>query len=719
MTASPSQQVTIPSHCSLVSDLPGRIRLRSEQLVDSADLRRHCRLTLYSCHWLESFRINPLSGSLSVRFPDGRRQELGLLLKEAFQPRELRPHARPFEQDLTLGLGLKRQSSREALRHGAMAAVLVGVDLLVPIPAMLLSGATAVLLLPLLGSVIHHVRHHRNVPVDSLDLGFSTVLMTQGLAGEALVDIAIGDASTALQSVFMQGGFEPLAQGLIDRLGQCITVPITAPWAAEKPLHEVKAGDRYRAEPKTMIYLKSRILTGEITVFNRLVDGEWTPCQLGAGDGVEPGSFVIRGEADLEVEQTMMDHAIYGQSHRPSGARLQQSRVQQGLKIYKNLMAPALLACGTYWYFTGAIQRSLSAFQFNPLNDWQTSNLASRLTAIAELRLHGLKIRDPDSLSILGKISHVVISRSCLDQIGGIQPIEHRQPGCPLPERTLLRLLAGIQTHLITENNIPIWSSELSFGEDALEVESLDLRNGEGGWRVKLADGQVFDVTKRPNPPADIPSIYLDPLEIRQGEELMGYVELRTSPDPSWIDLSKALDELGVSMHIVGSETKERIAKIAEPLSLPNLETIHGECSWSGRLDLVQQLQADGSGVAYVGYVLNDMPAAFQADVSISIDIDDDSTFTEGICDVVIDQDATWIARLIDTSRRLEATANSNFGMIGITNLLSAAATALALINPLQSILLADVPLVLAELRNLGAMSNVKGRKRFSKASGH
>ena len=66
MTASPSQQVTIPSHCSLVSDLPGRIRLRSEQLVDSADLRRHCRLTLYSCLWLESFRINPLSGSLSA-----------------------------------------------------------------------------------------------------------------------------------------------------------------------------------------------------------------------------------------------------------------------------------------------------------------------------------------------------------------------------------------------------------------------------------------------------------------------------------------------------------------------------------------------------------------------------------------------------------------------------------------------------------------------------
>ena len=712
-------QVDLPSHCSLISDLPGRIRLRTEQLLASSDLRRHCRLTLYSCHWLVSFRINPLSGSLSIRFPDGRRQELGLLLKDAFEPPELRPSLQSSaEGEPSQGGGLKRLSSRQALRHGSVAALLVGVDLLVPIPAVLLSGATALLLLPLLASVIKHVRHRHEIPVDSLDLGFSAVLISQGLAGEALVDLAIGDASTALQSVFLQGGLDPLARGLVDRLGQAITLSITAPWAGNKPLVEVKTGDRYGAQSQTLIYLRSRIRTGELTVFNRLVDGEWMPRLRGPGDCLEPGTFVIKGKAELEVEQTMLNHPIYGQSHRPSGARLQQSRLQQGLTIYQRVMAPALFVCGTYWSFTGAIQRSLSAFQFNPLNDWQTSNLASRLTAMAELRLHSLQIRDPESLSILGKISHVVISRSCLDQIGGIQPIEHPQPDCPLPERSLLRLLAGMQRYLVTQDSIPIWSTELSLGEDAFAVEELDLNNGDGGWRVRLADGQVFDVAQQPNPPAAIPRTHLDPLEIRQGDQVVGYVELRTSPDPSWIELSKALGELGVAMHIVGSDPRERIAQMVEPLALPDPATIHGECSWSDRLDLVQRLQADGSGVAYVGYVLNDMPAAFQADVSISIDVDDDSAFTERVCDVVIDQDAAWIARLIDMSRRLEATANSNFGLIGITHLLSAAATATALINPLQTVLLADLPLVLAELRNVAVMANLKGRKRFNQPSG-
>ena len=68
-------------------------------------------------------------------------------------------------------------------------------------------------------------------------------------------------------------------------------------------------------------------------------------------------------------------------------------------------------------------------------------------------------------------------------------------------------------------------------------------------------------------------------------------------------------------------------------------------------------------------------------------------------------------------SRRLEATANSNIGLIGITHLLSAAATATAWFNPLQTVLLADLPLVLAELRNLAVMSNLKGRKRFNSPS--
>jgi hypothetical protein len=207
-TTSPSP-LELPGSCSLVSDLPGRIRLRCEQLVDSANLRRHCRLTLYSCHWLVSFRINPLSGSLTVCFPDGRRQELGLLLKDAFEQPELLPVPSNAEAELGLAGSLKRLNSRQALRHGGMAAVLVGVDLFFPIPAILLSGATALLLLPLLGGVIKHVRHRHELPVDSLDLGFSAVLISQGLAGEALVDLAIGDASTALQSVFLQGVWIP------------------------------------------------------------------------------------------------------------------------------------------------------------------------------------------------------------------------------------------------------------------------------------------------------------------------------------------------------------------------------------------------------------------------------------------------------------------------------------------------------------------------------
>jgi len=713
MTPSPTQ-VAIPDHCTLVSDLPGRIRLRSEQLVTSAVLRRHCRLTLYSCHWLVSFRINPLNGSLSIRCPDGQRQELGLLLKDAFELPKLVPAVPISEGDFSLGEGVRKLNSRQALRHGGVAALLVGVDLLFPIPAILLSGATALLLLPLMGSIIKHVSQRHDLPVDSLELGFSTVLISQGLAGEALVDLAIGDASTALQSVFLQGSLDPLARGLVDRLGQVIIVPITAPWAGDKQLLEVKAGDRYKAESQTLIYLKSHILSGELTVFNRLADGEWTPHLLGAGDCLQPGSFVIQGEAEVEVELSMLNHAIYGPSHRPSGARLEQSRVQKGLGLYKRLMAPALLACGTYWYFSGAIQRSLSAFQFNPLNDWQSSNLASRLTAMAELRLHSLQVRDPDSLTILGKVSHVVISRSCLDQIGGIRPIEHPQPASRLAKGTLLRLLAGIQRYLVTQDSIPIWSSELSLGEDPLPVESLDLKNGSGGWRVRLTDGQVFDVSEQANPPAAIPHDHLNPLEIRQGDQVMGYVELRTSPDPSWIELGKALGELGVAIHIVGSGKREPIAKMVESLELPDPSNIHGEFGWAERLELVQQLQADGSGVAYVGYVLNDMPAAFQADVSISMDVDDDSAFSAEVCDVVIDQDAAWIARLIDMSRRLEATANSNFGLIGITHLLAAAATASALINPLQTVLLADLPLVLAELRNLAVMANLKGRKRFN-----
>jgi hypothetical protein len=57
-------------------------------------------------------------------------------------------------------------------------------------------------------------------------------------------------------------------------------------------------------------------------------------------------------------------------------------------------------------------------------------------------------------------------------------------------------------------------------------------------------------------------------------------------------------------------------------------------------------------------------------------------------------------------SRRMDSTATSNFGLMGGTNLLAAVAATAAWINPLTTVLLSGLPLLLADIRNITALTS-------------
>jgi cation transport ATPase len=107
--------------------------------------------------------------------------------------------------------------------------------------------------------------------------------------------------------------------------------------------------------------------------------------------------------------------------------------------------------------------------------------------------------------------------------------------------------------------------------------------------------------------------------------------------------------------------------------------------------------------VGYLGDVIHDIPALARADVAIGLDFDEAGMLTNKLCDLCLSRDPQWLPRLVVLSRSLKRTADGNAVMIGLTHLLSSVATAGLTISPLQTVLLADIPLVLAELRSINS----------------
>jgi len=685
---------------SVASDLPGRLRIRSEQLVASPLLRHHCTLVLTSCHWLLQFRINPLAGSLCVAYPQHRRRELQPLLEQALTLAIADGDLTALPPAPYAGARVKR-----TLAHGAACLALISLESALAVPTLVMVGLSSILLLPLAREVLQQLQRRR-LTVQSLELGFSGVLVSQGLTAEALLDLAFGDAVEIAQSAVERDALDLDADHLLQRLGERVSLNAIDTDGSPRPclLKDVAVGIAIRIDRREHCLLSARLLNGELIVVNRLVDGDWRPQRLLQGDLLEPGALVISGVAEARIEHCIHTDPAYSMlrehsaraRHEPKGAEL-------WLKRYKQVMPPLLLGLGGALISIGSTEAALASFQFNPLSDWEEQKLASQLTTIADLNLHKLRIRKPAAIEEIGKIRHLIISRSCLDRIGGIQVREQIANPTTTPPGSLVQLLAGIQHWICGNDGAALWSQQLQKVADPVAVQHVELRHLSEGWTITAQDGRCWQLRQQAMVPGERCHTHLNPLEIWRDDVRLGTVELLSEADQHWQDTCQSLGDLGVEIHLIAGEEVERLDEMAVALGI-DAQHRYGSCSALDRLELVRSLQQRGEAVGYVGYVLHDLPALAQADVSIGLDVDDDSRYLANLCDLSLGADALWLPRLILISRRMERVCTQNFSLLGGSQLIASLATAAGLIAPLQTVLLSDIPLLMAELNNLLAL---------------
>ena len=665
---------SVASAWEIRSDLPGRLRLRCQGLSESEALRRHCRTVLTGCHWLEGFRINPIAGCLSLQFPARRREGLNALLQLALTL----PHGFTSLQDITRG----SRRSRRSVRHAALCAGLLGVDWLVGVPLLALQATTALLMVPVFLELVRTLRRRRVVPVQALDLGFSAVLLQQGLPREALMDLALDDGSQILQEVSHHELSRADYRNLITRLAEQERARTAEPGGCDKPIGQLCKGDRILLQPGDPVFVPCRIVSGALVAINRQLTGDWHPHQFRPSDALEPGCLVLSGTAEVEVVQAFADCPLF---QLPPPRQEQSKRL--GWQAGQRFINPLLFALGSFWAVRGASEQALAAFQFNPINDWETSRNANRLAAATELRLHGINIANPDVFCDLGQIQRLLVSHSCAERLLQLEIMEAPAPDSGLRRGELVRILAGVQQWLVQDSTVPLWNAQLENVINPIPVKHLELNDlNQEGWQVELEDGRQLQVVMGSRPEASGLSrgVVVEPLEFRKNERCLGTVNLQRTPNQNWEQVQQQLEQLGIAVEVVG-------------------RSVNDPAEASERLQKVEAYQAGGQRVGYMGDVIHDLPALTRADVAIGLDFDEAGMLTNKLCDLSLSRDPQWLPRLVVLSRRLKDTADGNAVMIGLTHVLSSVATAGMAISPLQTVLLADIPLLLAELRNINS----------------
>ena len=286
---------------------------------------------------------------------------------------------------------------------------------------------------------------------------------------------------------------------------------------------------------------------------------------------------------------------------------------------------------------------------------------------------------NPDVFTELGQLQRLLVSHSCEERLHRLELREEIPAGSSLRRGELMRILAGLQQWLVQDNTVPIWTTQLENVSDPIGVKHLELNDlNQEGWLVELEDGRRLQVVTRSH------AVTVAPLDFHANGRCLGSVIVKRKPDESWLLVREQLQQLGIAVEFVG-------------------RAVHDASEANQRLQRVEECQARGERVGYLGDVIHDIPALARADVAIGLDFDEAGMLTNKLCDLCLSRDPQWLPRLVVLSRSLKRTADGNAVMIGLTHLLSSVATAGLTISPLQTVLLADIPLVLAELRSINS----------------
>ncbi|MEB3156366.1 MAG: hypothetical protein VKO26_02875 [Cyanobacteriota bacterium] len=650
------------------SDLPGRLRLIWDPLRESPDLRRQCGLALTACHWLHGFRLNGLAGSLCLRFPEARRADLADLLTAALAPPATPPPAS--------APGAIRRAQPLLLRHGTLCVLALGLDLWLGLPALLVNGAAALLTLPLLAHAWRDLRRRPPGWSELLNVSFAALLLRQGLGREVLVDQALEDGGEWLQRLENEGTTRQQAElDVLRRLGSEVRVN---PAAGDDPLPLAAVGlhTSLRLAPGTTVFLPMDLVEGNLAVIRPGGRGIWEPCAVTPGDRLEPGWLVAQGEGIGQVLCTFAEDVRFQRPAIPARPAATDTLMPRLLRLHAWLVEPLLLTVGGFWALGGQTERAMAAFQFNPLSDWQASQTALRLVTQEDMRLHGLHIAHPRVLVELARVDRLLVSPGCWHRLERLEPRERLPASSDTRPGDLIGLLANLERHLARQRSDPDSSGAIPAESDAWMPRQVTCLEEGQGWRLELPEGR--QLTVRPNQPDPLAG---EILAVWDGDTCLGEVLLERRPNALWKEVGDHLERLGIDVI---------------PLEAP--ETDADDITW--RLDAVTTLQRQGCVVAWLGDDLADLPAMTQADVAIGLRLQNSHRLPLTLFDVTLGEDPLWLPRLVGWSRELTRVSKANLWLIGLTHVLSSLATAGLAITPFQAVLLADLPLLLAELNN-------------------
>jgi len=482
------------------------------------------------------------------------------------------------------------------------------------------------------------------------------------------------------------------------------------------PVAEVRAGQLIRVRPGETIPVDGVITKGETAVDQSAITGESAPVDLLPGDQVLSGGLNRFGAFEFEASRVGADSSLARLIRLVEEADSKKAKLARTADRWATVIVPMalVLALGVGLY-TGDVIRAVSILiVFCPCGLVLATPTAV-VAAIGAATKRGALIRSGEALERLGSVTHMAF-----DKTGTLTTGELKLGGLKafgLPENELLSLAGAVESQSEHPLGQAVVRAARQRGLELPANESFRMEPGLGvtaevDGRKILAGRRIFLEKNNLNPDPDMLKTETELLEagetviwLAAEDQILGLIGLTDTLRPESAEMIGDIKKAGVKVVLLTGDHQKAADRVAGQLGI---DVCRSGLLPDGKVQAIEELQAQGFKVAMAGDGLNDAPALKTASVGLAMgDIGSDVTI-EAADVALLSGQLRPVPYLMRLSRRTLSTIRFNIAMAMGINLVAVVLAALGLMGPVLSALVHNLGAVLVVL-NATRLYNYRG----------
>lgn len=377
------------------------------------------------------------------------------------------------------------------------------------------------------------------------------------------------------------------------------------------------------------------IINGEAMIDTSLLTGESLPSSVSSGAEVLAGTLNTDGTVQVKITAAGKDRALDQLAATVGGALSRKSDLMRLTDRVASWLVPTISIGAAIAFCLAFVQghdgaealsRALAVLVVScPCALSLAVPLVISTTAASGAK-NGIILRDPASIEHAAKIDTVL-----LDKTGTLTEaklvVTNIEGSNDYNEEAVLQLAAWISIgsnhplskaivrHAELENNASVETAitnikadsrleKAGYGLKAITNEGATIVSGSYKW---LVENEVSNIPLPSN--TNRSRVFL-----ARNKQYVGLIELADTLRPDAFDLLLTIKKAGMTPILASGDTEGCVKELAEQLDLK----WHAELTPEDKRVLIEQLQAQGRNVAFVGDGLNDALALAEAEVGIA-----------------------------------------------------------------------------------------------------